>query len=70
MDRAELLQAWKDNAGRPQWVMEHADDLAEHVDTSDPVTDPGSVYEMDQWLSRYKSTVTKQLAADEPEAEA
>lgn len=66
MERSELLAAWKAHSDRPAWVMENREALEDHIDTSDPIPENGSLYEIRQWLARFKSTVTRQLNDDEP----
>jgi len=72
MDRETLANQWQANNHRPAWVMENREALEEHIDTSEPIPESGSLYEIRQWLARFKGTVTKQLQddADTPEGEA
>lgn len=63
MDRSELYDLWQANKDRPAWVMEHRDELHEHTNTSDPIP-ASSIFDVRQWLSSYKPTVTRQLNDD------
>lgn len=61
MDRETLAAQFQTNNHRPAWVMENREALEEHIDTSDPIPANGSLYEIRQWLARFKGTVTRQL---------
>jgi len=60
MDAEELLDLWEAHNDRPAWIMEHADALNEHTDTSERVP-VSSIYDVRQWMDSYKATVTRQL---------
>jgi len=70
MDAEELLDLWEAHNDRPAWIMEHADELNTHTDTSERVP-VSSIYDVRQWMDSYKSTVTRQLreAAGETEGD-
>ena len=61
MDRETLADLWDANKDRPAFVMEHREALEDHIDTEDPIPESGSLYEIRQWLARFKGTVTRQL---------
>jgi len=67
MDVSELYRKWNQNKDRPAFVMEHADEINDHVETDERVP-VKSIYQVRQWLSRYKGTVTRQLAKQAGEA--
>jgi hypothetical protein len=68
MDADTLLSEWHDNNHRPQWVVDARDQLMAYCDLSEPI--PRRKSELSAYLSRYKSTITKQLQdAAEPEGE-
>jgi len=64
IDRDELYQLWQDNKDRPAWVRQHASELSEHTNTSEPIPTNGSLFDVRQWLKDYKGTVTRQLNDD------
>ena len=60
MDAEDLLEVWEQHNDRPQFVIEHADALEEHTNTSESIpTD--RVYKAREWLDRYRAVVTRQL---------
>jgi hypothetical protein len=68
MEQSDLHELWQADAGqgrqnkdRPAFVLEHADALADHVATDDPVPTKG-LKDAREWLESYKATVTAQLA--------
>lgn len=68
MRKAELYRLWQAPAGtdlrnkdRPAFVLEHAAELDEHTDTSDPVPVDGTMRDAREWLDRFKPVVTRQL---------
>jgi hypothetical protein len=68
MDREELLKQWRANNERPQWVRANRETLEAHIDTQDPIPTSGTAAVAD-WVSRYKSTVTRQLKPDDAESD-
>ena len=68
MDRADLFELWQANKHRPTFVLEHRDQLAEHIDTSEPIPTSGT-FAIRQWLEAYMGVVTKQLAPDTEDAD-
>lgn len=67
MDREQLYEEWQANNDRPAYVREHRETIEAHTDTSDPIPEDASLHEIREWLNRYKSTVTRQLAPEEGE---
>lgn len=69
MDAAELRRLWHENNDRPAFVREHRDVIHEYTSTSDDIPDK-SLFEVRQWLTTYKATVSRQLndavSADDP----
>ena len=68
MDATELLELWtapagqgRQNKDRPAFLMEHAGELSEHVETDDAIPVDGELADAREWLERYKGTVTQQL---------
>jgi len=68
MERHELYGLWQSRGhkDRPAWVLEHADEIEEHTDTSEPIP-RDSIYAVRDWLDRFKGTVTRQLSPDDAE---
>lgn len=64
MDRETLAAQFQANNHRPAWVMENREALEDHINTSEPIPENGSLYEIRQWLARFKGTVTRQLNDD------
>ena len=77
LTRSELYTLWQADAGggrqnkdRPAVVREYRDDLAEYVDTGEPVPDESAALaEFARWLDAYKGTVTRQLNDDADETD-
>jgi hypothetical protein len=61
MDQREVFEEWQANKDRPAYVREHRETLAEHIDTSDPIPEDGTLSRVRDWLQRYRGTVTRQL---------
>lgn len=59
MDADTLLSEWRANNHRPQWIIDTRDQLMAHCDLSDPI--PRRKSELSDYLSRYKSVITKEL---------
>lgn len=68
MDIEQLRRLWHANKDRPAFVREHADALGDHLTVSESVPEDGSMYQLRDWLERYRPTVTRQL--DEAAADA
>lgn len=70
MDAAALRQLWHENNDRPAFVREHRDAIHEYTATSEEIPDK-SLFEVRQWLTKYKATVSRQLndAVDDEEKE-
>lgn len=62
MDTSELTDHWHANKDRPAWVRANRDELMDAVNTSEPIPgEDGSIYEVREWLKKYKGTVSGQL---------
>jgi len=64
MDRETLANQWSVNNDRPAWIMENREELEEYIDTAEPIPANESLYDIRQWLARFKGTVTRQLNDD------
>lgn len=64
MDRSELFDVWQANKYRPAVVRQYREEIHDHTNTSDEIPD-GSLFDVRQWLRRYRGTVTRQLSDGE-----
>lgn len=60
MDLSEARALWDANNDRPAVIREYRDELNAHIDTAEEIPD-GSLFEVREWLGRFKGTVTRQL---------
>ena len=70
MDVETLRDQWDDNRDRPAWILNHREDLEEHIDTSEEIP-AGGMHAVRSWTSRFASTVSRQLneAVDTPDGD-
>jgi hypothetical protein len=64
MDQAELFEVWQRNKHRPAFVRNYAEEIAQYINTEDPIPEGDSLAATRRWLERYRGTVTRQLKPD------
>lgn len=54
-----LYERWQENKDRPAWVRNNRSEIEERVEVGDRIPEPLAA--IDDWLDKYKATVTRQL---------